>query len=191
MALLAGTSSVTGEGFFRNFVEHLARAYGAQFALVTELLPGTPGTARTLAFYAHNNHMENFQYSLQGTPCACVYENGLSYFKADLQKLFPGDSDLVDMGVNSYLGMPLYGQDGDKIGHICVLGTNPVGEAVFSKEYLKIFSARAAAELERIYAERQLVHQRTELSNTRIAYRKGVRRTGQSRQNRISRPDEP
>jgi len=162
--LLAGTTAVTGEDFFRNLVKHLAKTYQAQYALATELVYGKPNMAKTLAFYAHDNHMENFEYSLIHTPCACVYENGLSYFKSDLQALFPEDRDLVDMGVNSYLGMPLYSKTGDKLGHICVLGAKPVGEYEFSTDYLKIFSARASAELERIHLERDLRHQRESLS---------------------------
>ncbi len=165
MYLLAGTTAVTGEGFFRHFVEHLAKTYQAQYALATELVPGKTDTVKTLAFYAHNTQMENFEYCIKSTPCSSVHSHGLSYFSADLQKLFPDDPDLVEMGVNSYLGMPLYSREGGKLGHICVLGANPLGEHEFAEAYLKIFSSRASAELERIYLERELIHQRESLSD--------------------------
>jgi len=162
--LLAGTTAETGEKFFHNFVKHLAQTYHAQFALVTELLEDTPGTARTLAFHAHGNNMKNFEYKLQDTPCECVYENGLLYLKSGLQEQFPDDHDLVEMGVHSYLGMPLYAKDGSKIGHICVLGINPVAESASAIDYLHIFASRAGAELERIKVERQLLNQREKLA---------------------------
>lgn len=158
--LLAGTTAETGESFFRNFVKHLAQTYQAQFALVTELMAEQPGRARTLAFYAHGSEMENFDYSLKDTPCECVYKEGLSYFDIDVQNKFPNDPDLVEMGVNSYLGMPLYDRTGDKIGHICVLGINPLADRDYATDYLQIFSSRASAELERIKADRKLLEQR-------------------------------
>lgn len=165
MDLLAGISTVTGEDFFQNFVEHMAKTYQAQYALVTELLPGKPDTVKTLAFYAHDNHMANFEYRLQDTPCACAYENDLTKINLDLQQRFPKDSELVEMGVNSYLGMPLYNKNGLKIGHICILGTHPVGDYDYADDYLKIFSSRAGAELERLLVERDLIHQRQQLSS--------------------------
>lgn len=163
-SLLAGTTAVTGEGFFENFVEHLAKAFKAQFALATVLTPDKPDTARTMAFFAHNNQLENIEYQIKGTPCACVYERGLVYFKSGLQSQFPDDTDLVDMGVNSYLGIPLLSKKGEKLGHICVLGVDPVGEHELTHEYLNIFASRAAAELERIQLEEELRHQRESLS---------------------------
>lgn len=162
--LLAGTTAETGESFFANFVKHLAQTYNAQFALVTELDEDNPANARTLAFHAHGKSMNNFEYSLKDTPCECVYENGLSYFDAKLQDQFPDDSDLVDMGVNSYLGVPLYSKDGNKLGHICVLGINPLADNDYAIDYLQIFASRAGAELERIKAERLLLKQRENLT---------------------------
>ena len=161
--LLSGTSDVVGEAFFSHFAKHLARTYDAQFALVTELMPGDATSVRTLAFYAHDQPMQNFEYELKDTPCGCVYDEGLCYFKTDLQTHFPKDTDLVEMGVNSYLGIPLLNKHGEKFGHICVLGAKPVGEGTHATDYLKIFSSRAAAELERIQLERELNHHRDEL----------------------------
>lgn len=162
--LLAGTTAETGESFFQNFVRHLAQTYRAQFALVTELLEDDQEMARTLAFFAHGNSADNFEYALQDTPCECVYQNGLSYFANGLQEQFSKDTDLVDMGVNSYLGMPLYAKDGAKIGHICVLGINPLADNDYGTDYMQIFASRAGAELERIKADRKLLEQRDMLT---------------------------
>ncbi|MDH5446709.1 MAG: hypothetical protein OEY52_14245, partial [Gammaproteobacteria bacterium] len=164
LSLLEGTSGVTGEGFFQNLTKHLAETFQADFALATEVIPDKPGYVRTLAFCGHGNQVESFEYSLEGTPCKCIYDKGLTHIKADLQELFPDDTDLVEMGANSYMGMPMIGKEGDKQGHICVLGSSVVGDYEQAHDYLKIFSSRAAAELERVKLERELRHQRESLS---------------------------
>ncbi|MDH5407385.1 MAG: HAMP domain-containing histidine kinase [Gammaproteobacteria bacterium] len=162
--LLAGTTAEIGEQFFETLVKHLAQTFEAQFALVTELVPEKAGHVRTLAFSAHGKAIENIEYQVKGTPCEGVYDNGLTYVKANLQALFPDDDDLVNMGVNSYLGMPLNNLLGESIGHICVLGVNALAEHDHAKDYLKIFAARASAEMLRIKADKQLVAQREGLA---------------------------
>lgn len=151
--------------FFETLSNTLRRPIRPSLPWPQNYSPDKPGTAKTLAFYAHGNDMENIEYALQGTPCECVYENGLTYIESQLQERFPEDSDLVDMQVNSYLGIPLYAKEGQKIGHICVLGSKAVGEHAQSEDYLRMFASRAAAELERIRADRALLHQRQQLSS--------------------------
>ena len=63
--------------------------------------------------------------------------------------MFPEDKALSKLGVESYLGPPLFDSSGDIRGHIAVLydklmTTDPRGMSI-----LKIFAARAGAELER------------------------------------------
>lgn len=164
LSLLEGTCGVTGDLFFQNLVKCLAETFQAEFAIVTEHLPDKPGTVRTLAFFGNGSQLENLEYNVEGTPCQRVYANGLTHIKQDLQKIFSEDQDLVDMGVNSYLGMPLYNKDGDKQGHICVLGADVVGNYDQAHDYLKLFASRATAELERIKLERELIEQRASLS---------------------------
>lgn len=161
LALLQGTTAEIGEDFFNVFVANLANAYGAKMALVNELIDDDPLKVRTLAFYLNGQLGDNFEYLLSTTPCESVYCNGLSYFSRELQSSFPDDKDLVDLDLHSYLGIPLNNKEGDAVGHICVLGDQPLCESENATTFLKIFSARASAELERLKAEREVINQRT------------------------------
>ncbi|HAA27459.1 MAG TPA: PAS domain-containing protein, partial [Cyanobacteria bacterium UBA8553] len=116
---------------------------------------------RTLAFWLHNNYAQNIEYDLQGTPCDEVITNGEYYCYPDnIIARFPDDKDLVDLNAQSYAGIPLIGSTGDVIGHIAVLDTHPMRGDETRELVLKIFAARAGAELERQIADAALQENR-------------------------------
>lgn len=81
------------------------------------------------------------------------------------QASFPEDIMLVDMGIESYLGVPLINSEGQTLGLIAVLSHSPLPEHPITVEILQIFAARATAELERQKILQELeerVKQRTE-----------------------------
>jgi PAS domain S-box-containing protein len=57
------------------------------------------------------------------------------------------------MGAVSYMGVPLLDVDGKILGHLAVMDTRPMPEEPRLIALFKIFSARAAAELQRLRAE--------------------------------------
>lgn len=161
--LIAGIAPEIGESFFKVFIEHLAKAYGAEYALANQLINTAPVTVRTLAFWKNGEVADNFEYKVETTPCEMVYKLESAYYPNDIQEIFFKDEDLVHMGVNSYLGTLLHSHEGEVIGHICVLGKNDVAANDNAHELLKAFSARAAAELERIKLEQELLDHRDNL----------------------------
>jgi len=50
---------------------------------------------------------ENFDYELRGTPCQEVVDNKVCIYPENVAALFPEDHLLADMGISSYLGLPL------------------------------------------------------------------------------------
>lgn len=162
-SLVAGTSPLMGEAFFQTFIQHLAEAYGAEYATASELISDDPLKVRTLAFWGDGELQENVEYEVKTTPCECVYRDGLSYFPNSIQSIFEEDEDLVNMGVHSYYGAPMVASSGEVIGHICVLGKEALAETDFAEEYFRIFSARASSELQRIKLEREMEQHRENL----------------------------
>jgi formate hydrogenlyase transcriptional activator len=151
-----GTASATGSDFFASLVRHLASAVEVRYAFVTECRDPTRTRARTLAFWKGDRPGDNFQYDVSETPCKGVLEGELCHYADDLQRLFPKDLDLVEMGARSYLGVPLFDASRQVIGHLAVLDDEPISEDARAASILRIFSSRAGAELERLHAEEDL-----------------------------------
>ncbi|HXF49700.1 MAG TPA: response regulator [Verrucomicrobiae bacterium] len=155
-AIAEGISSATGVNFFRSLVRHLATVLEVRYAFIGEVLEGSPERARTIAVWAGDGFMENFEYELAGTPCENVIGKGMEFYPREVQKHFPDDPILKDLNAESYLGTPLFDSAGKPLGVLGVLHTEPVADEFDLRSILGIFGVRAAAELERKHTEEAL-----------------------------------
>ena len=145
-SLIAGTAATTGQDFFPALASHIAAALNISYALVTEQVDNT---LNTLAFCASGALHPNFSYSPANTPCERSLQDGLFYCERSVQQQFPDDIDLVEMGAESYLGIALHNTQGKTIGNLCILDKQPIQDPQRAEQILRVFAARAAAELER------------------------------------------
>jgi PAS domain S-box-containing protein len=153
--LVEGTVRSTGGEFFRSLVRNLSLALGSAYALIAEFA-GSPSRVRTLAYWGKGAFLDDLEYDLAGTPCEDVARGELCHHPHGVQQRFPKDRPLVDMGVESYIGVPLFDGQGVVLGHLAIFDTAPTQEADRAVAIMRIFAARAAAELERLRAEQML-----------------------------------
>jgi PAS domain S-box-containing protein len=156
-----GVSAEIGEAFFQSLVKYLTKALGIEYAFVCELVePHSPQTRlRTVAGYGDGQFLPNCEYVLENTPCANVVGKQLCVYSANVQQQFPYDIWLQEIGVESYIGVPLFDSAGEALGSISVLSRSPLENTRLLEETLKIFAVRAGLELERRNAEAELVRQ--------------------------------
>ena len=153
--LLAGTAAVTGQPFFTELARGLSRAVASHMAWITEYKDGDP-TLNALAIVIGDDLQTNYRYDLKGTPCEAVVRKAKTVHHVDgVQEAYPDDTDLQSLGVKSYLGVPLLHTDGSVLGHLAVMDREPMPEQPIEQAVFKIFAARAAAELQRIRAEKE------------------------------------
>lgn len=149
-AVAEETATQTGDDFFRALTEHLATALALRYCFIAECRGAPSHHAKTLAFWNGESFADNFEYELTGTPCQHVLHTGETcVFGHDVQRLFPQDQDLVDLSAESYVAVPMLSSDQRIIGHLAVLDTRPLNGREPDLAMLKIFAARAGAELER------------------------------------------
>src|SRR4029077_20649007 len=147
----------TGEEYFQAFVRNLARLVDAHYAFIAEFAsPETTTRARTIAFWARDHVAENFEWTLAGTPCEEVVHGNLCHHPSGVRQLFPGDGTLAELGIESYLGVPLRDPQGTVFGHVAVFDERPMPEEPRKLLTFRIFAARAAAELARLRLEQHL-----------------------------------
>jgi PAS domain S-box-containing protein len=162
--ILEGTARETGEGFFRALVENLVRATGTTGAWVTEYLPATR-RLRALAFRLDGAWIEDYERSIDGTPCEVVLEGRRLVHIADrVLEIFPREVDLRRLGAVSYMGVPLTDLDGQILGQMAVMDRAPMPDMPETVAVFEIFAARAAAELRRLRAEGQVREREAELA---------------------------
>jgi formate hydrogenlyase transcriptional activator len=150
-----GVESETGDPFFYSLVNHLASALQCEYALVSELLPGRL-RFRTRAVWGRGDFMDNFEIPLAGTPCEGVLNGKFCHHPEKICELFPDDATLREWRVESYSGVPLLDSSGAVVGHLAILSEKPMWDGPRGVAIMRIFAARARAEIERLWTEKAL-----------------------------------
>ena len=153
-SIVVGTASTTGNDFFPSLVRHLATALRVRYAFITDC--DDQKRAKALAFWNGDQFGEKFEFDISDTPCMKVLHGEICHYKEGLQSLFPLDAGLADWRAESYLGVPMLDREGRVIGHVAILDDKPMDRDPRAIDLVKIFAARAAAELKRQRAETEL-----------------------------------
>ena len=159
-----GVSGQTGEAFFHALVRGLAAALQADFVLVGALQPGGQRIA-TLAAYGDGADVPALEYDLKGTPCANVVEKRICSYPSGIQRMFPKDLMLAQMGAEGYVGSPMIDSGGRCLGLVCALTRQPLQHAKLAESLLQLVAIHAAAELERKNYDEALMHSQQRLAD--------------------------
>ncbi|MBI4383723.1 MAG: PAS domain S-box protein [Nitrospinae bacterium] len=152
-ALVQGTSSAVGKDFLRSLVRCLAEVFKVQYAFVSEVAGEDRKRCRTLAVWNGERIAGNFEYELADTPCGKVAQGETVFYPDEVQDLFPRDRTLFEMGAKCYLGHPLFDAAGGFLGIIALMDTKPAEASPFDEHVLRLFAARAEAEIQRLRSE--------------------------------------
>lgn len=170
-AIFKVASSVTdsvGNRFYETLALDMTETLGASAGVVGKIARGDE-TVNSLSYVLDGKVMENFTYSLAGTPCEQVESGDVCIFGDRIQELFPEDHILVELGAESYAGIALLDNENRRCGIISVIFKKPIKDPSLVISILKIFGERAAAEMEREHAENLLVKQASLLDKARDA----------------------
>ncbi|MFA9219147.1 MAG: DUF3369 domain-containing protein, partial [Sphingomonadaceae bacterium] len=168
-SITASTARSRGDDFLRVLVKDLAETLDVTYVIagrVVQMAGGGEGI-RTLAVWGGADYLPNMEYSLLHTPCQDVTDQSMCFHACGIQADYPRDTLLVDMGAESYIGMPMIDTEGRTLGILSAIDTKPIDEnkRLLALSLLSIFAARCAAELQHQQREQQLeekVQQRTE-----------------------------
>ena len=154
-SIVVGTASETGSDFFPSLVRHLATALHVRCAFVTE--SADQRQAKILALWDDRALGGGFKFDVADTPCMKVLQGEVCHYKDNLHDLFPRVKDTLAWEAESYVGVPLLDQTGHLLGHVAIVDDKPMcPDPRRAVDLMKIFAARAAAELKRERAEVEL-----------------------------------
>ena len=154
--LIEAITPVTGPDFFRSLADHLTDTCQVDYACVVMLDESEAMQGRTIALSRRGQPVEDLSYDLRGTPCEEVAGKAFFHWPTRVQEQFPLDTALVDMGVDSYMGIPLFTTSRTPLGLIALLHSTPIDEPELARTILHVLAPRVTAELERTLAERAL-----------------------------------
>jgi signal transduction histidine kinase len=175
-AIAEGTAGSVGEEFLRGLVRAVAEAFGARLAFVGEAADPEGGRVRVLACWHAGRFEAPFEYDTEGQPCALLADHPVVAVPEALTARFPEDRAAAEMGLESYLAVCLRGAAGHHLGHLALLDAARMDVADEDVATLRIFAARAAAELERRAQAAELAASRARVVEAADAERRRVGR---------------
>ena len=150
LTVAASVSASTGETFLQDLVKHLALATDADAALISKIVHTPEGNrVQTLSVFQDGQVVDNLDYPLTGTPCERVVKGEFCMIPEGVQAQFPAAEMLKRLQAQAYVGAPLLDSHNKMLGVLAVVHRTPLAATGGLASLLKIFSSRAAAELDR------------------------------------------
>ncbi|YAG16270.1 histidine kinase [Nostoc sp. DSM 114161] len=152
-SLVESTASTTENDFFPALVEYIASALDVCHVIVAELIEGQ---VHTLGFWSDGRLQPNISYEPTSTPCEILLKQGYYYCASGMQQLFPTAERFAVMEAESFMGVILSDNFGNSIGSLYIVDKKNIAEPKKFEGILKVFAARASAELQRKRAQEAL-----------------------------------
>ncbi len=147
------TANTLGTDFFEALVANIALSLDVYMVIVTKCTDSTKSTLRTLAYFREGELKENVEYNTEDTPCKFIMENSDPILiEVGVQQKYAKEG-----GIEGYFGVPILADGGDCIGHIAILNDVPLKLSGDEMEIMRLFSDRAAVEIERKIANEKLL----------------------------------
>jgi len=158
-SLVDETAAATGQEFFDAVAAQLVLLLGVQAAIVCEYLGQPPVRARTLAQAtgAGQPALPPREFDLAGTPGQDIPADGFLHVESGAHLRYPTAYSLTKLGTQGYLGVPMLDAGGQRLGHFSILSSQPMPADPQLLATLRLFALRAAAELQRLRAERSIL----------------------------------
>jgi len=146
------TSGLTGQDYFNELTRHITATLDVRYSMVVTCSSSDITRLRMLSYVDRKEMKETFEYDTKGTPCEIVMQGRDFFCKDKLDETFPREK-----GIKSWVAVPIYSpSSGSVIGNIAAFDNVPMTDDKNQTAILKIFAARAGAEIDRLNAWKRL-----------------------------------
>lgn len=166
---LAAGLSASGSEFFVQLSANMVDALSAQAAFVARLLPGPGATARTVGAVVRHQVQPVFDVSLADWACENMSENDEWCVTEGVGRCIPVTPLSAAINADAFVARRLDNSAGKPIGLIVVAFSERLEHVEFVASTVRIFAARAAAEMERQEADARIRDQASLLDRAQDA----------------------
>ena len=139
------------DDFLKEVTQFISDHTGAEFVIIG-LISEDKRRINTCIFLHNGTELQNFTYSLQGTPCDAVLSQKFCYFPTNVADSFPTDHELQLMQIESYLGSLFLNEENEVLGLIALMSSTTIKNAAFAEHLILVLSQAIEEELLKIAA---------------------------------------
>lgn len=149
--IMQSTTGKGGQDFFDTMSNTLNQLTHADYTFIGELINNN--SIRSISLYQKEDKLANFLYLLKGTPCENVIGKQSCVYEDKIKSLFPGDELLIDMGIEAYVGTPIFDHKGTALGILVSLFKKPLTDSFFIQSLFEICASSIGSEIQRFKTE--------------------------------------
>jgi PAS domain S-box-containing protein len=154
------TAALTGSDYFVELAKFVTSSLNVRFAMVCRWANEEKTKLTMLAYVDRHKTLEGFEYETEGTPCQLVMQGNEFFCGEHLHIKYPREEN-----VQSWVAVPIYSPTThEPIGNIGAFDYVRMTSEQNQTAILRIFAARAGAEMERMDAQRDLEKANQELA---------------------------
>ncbi|CAN5449162.1 hypothetical protein BH10BAC3_BH10BAC3_32100 [soil metagenome] len=154
------TAGVIGEDYFLVLAKFVTSVLNIRYAMVNRFANKEKTRLRMIAYVERQQILEGYEYDMAGTPCELVMKGKEVFYTGNIEVQYPRE-----VGIQSWISVPIYSPaTGLIIGNIGAFDTAEMTEEQNQTAVLRIFAARAGAEMERLEAQKNLEKANEELA---------------------------
>ena len=150
-----GVTRAAGFDYLRNLARSLIEIFHSN-ALFVGRIDHANDSVDVIIGVRDGKDVSPFCYNLSGTPCKEVALGKFCFYANGVWRQFPEDKALAAAEIESYVGIPLTGINGNVIGIITILDRKPIRKPESFEAVFRIFADRAATEIERLESEKKI-----------------------------------
>jgi diguanylate cyclase (GGDEF)-like protein/PAS domain S-box-containing protein len=169
LKVATAVSAATGTEFFSQLTDNMVDALGATAGFMVRLTPGMASTGRTVAVVVGKEQHENFDFNVADEGCNELVASIHWLVNDAAAACYAKSGALRQLSVRACGGHRLDSSTGEPLGVLFVLFAEMPRQKEFISSTLKIFAARAAAELERQASDARIREQASLLDNAKDA----------------------
>lgn len=164
-SMIKHTARATGLKFFEMLTELLAKNFGVSLAMVARI-DVHHSRALSISCWYKGQPMENLSFNMENSPSSNLLKGYTTFYPSNLRDMFPDDLIISSLGMESYLGAPVYCPSGEVCGLLILMDEKTMEEVPNSRYILSLFASRCGAEFERIEIEESYRKRIFELGGT-------------------------
>ncbi len=146
------TAGITGEKYLLELAKSVTATLGVRYSMVCKYSNPEKTRLKMVSYVDKQEVLEGFEYDPIGTPCEIVMKGNDFFCTENLHEIYPREE-----GIRSWVAVPIYSPStGEPIGNIGAFDKIAMNKNQNQADILRIFAARAGAEMERMEAEEKL-----------------------------------
>ena len=147
--IIVKTAHHHGQDFLDSMVLALGEATGGDYTFIGRLYGERQ--IETVAMCHDGQIVDTFRYDIPGSPCENVIDRGTCVYPKRVFEMFPEDKVLAEMGIEGYIGTPLFDHAARPIGLVVSLFEQPIEQSGSSIELFDVLAAGIGKELDLQY----------------------------------------